>query len=701
MNIWRLTVLAVAAALITGCATQPVRTTLPAAPSVQHRDILVLDNGEELIGELVAISADTVRFDPADAAPGEWPKSQIERIDLGLSRPGDDWRGAVDITDPELSAALNALPTLEAYPDAGYVDILRSARVTMDADGSTTRTYRVIRHILRERGRDGALIRFAYFAGERARIDHARTVTQTGAVLPLTDAAIEDAAVNARYPSHDRLRQTKFAMRSGDEGSTLDIQYTVISPPPTLVRPFWWQNVLLSDQPCQRHITQLQFPTGALTLHIEDAAGLLQIEQSNDGDVVTVNCSATNLPGITWENYRPPSDRLSPVVTAASADEWAALSGEYAALLHDLAPAPDSFIDGFASAEPNWEHARRAAVEIAQKFSRVPVSIREHGYLPQSPQETARTLRGNDLDLAVLLWHVLEQTGHSAHLVLAATRDFSRVQQAVPSLGYFGRAGVRLRDGSGDHFLFLEGDTRRPDVLSASVQGATTLVIGDDSLSTLPFLDLDEIQQSSEFSVRLHADGSIAGTCRFQPGESEPRIRIMKDLPDDQRKLRIQELLSSLEPRAVLSGYTTSDLKDLLQPVEVEMSFTVPSYIIPAGSDYLLVTFPGTNVRMGGVGIEDRKYPMFWDSPLSASVVSEISFPDSLRLQHLPANRDVSNEIARLRSVVSGGDRVARLEMTYDRFAVEAPASAFHDFQRAVEARNAVSDDVIVLEKLH
>jgi len=233
-----------------------------ALASVAHSDTLYLQDGEQHLGRLKSMTADSVVFEGRDGVK-TWPKSEVSRIQLQRTRKYDDVETVDQITDPDLKACLEKQPTEQEYPADGSVTLFARHTFDLTTPGVVKDTVRTITKILRQRGEDAGSNNAWYFEDtDLPEIDFALTITPDGRVLHLSDDAVKSESIYAQLPMYRRLSRLRFACKEPRPGSVLDVQYTVIRKRPGGLEPFYSEEFFRDEAPILRKEVVVVAPAG-------------------------------------------------------------------------------------------------------------------------------------------------------------------------------------------------------------------------------------------------------------------------------------------------------------------------------------------------------------------------------------------------------------------------------------------------------
>jgi hypothetical protein len=311
---------------------------LYAQETARNTDVLYTKKGEEYVGRLLEISENRVVFRHIVEGRMEFELSDVQRVELGKSRPGDAWRTVGDIKDEMLLNALDRSPPESEVPHSGYLTLYQEATYRLREDGSVRITRRKIQKVFKERGKRVANNALYYMSdNSSAQIDFGRTVTAEGTIIPISDAAIQDGSVFSRYPDYQNLNKKHSALRKVKEGSVIDYQTTVVVERTDFLHSFLVDVSFGDREPILRKTVKVIVPKGTQCAYQMRRFGTdvpRSVEKTDNG-CLQYTWTLEHTPEMIEENFMPETEDLWPRLAFAPKAEWTNLSRRYAAVLEE------------------------------------------------------------------------------------------------------------------------------------------------------------------------------------------------------------------------------------------------------------------------------------------------------------------------------------------------------------------------------
>ena len=693
-------------------------------------DVLYTKKGEEYVGRLSSVSADSVVFEHVMEGEMAFAVPEVQRVELGRSRPGDSWRTAEDIEDPVLLEALAAAPSQEEYPNAGYVTIYEETAYRLNRDGSSDVTKRKIQKVFKERGKAVANNALYYLSdNSTGRIDFGRTITAEGEVVPLSDAAIQDGSVFSAYPEYQNLNKKQSALKKVREGSVIDYQTTVHKEEVSTLRPFLAASSLGDQEPARKLMLSVVVPE-----EVECVYQMLRFETDRPNSVERLEDGSVRY---TWvrentgelapENFMPDTNDLWPRVALAPKASWEELGREYAAVAARAA-RPGEEIDRqvaelIAGKRGRWEKAKAIYTFMVKEIRTIPVPYSLYSRVPQDVNEVFGRKYGNDLDKSVLFLAMLERAEIPAKLFLVVPQSSGALMEGVPSLGHLSDCLVRIEVKGGIRHavrrLFraiLRRGTPASDYVYASVldekvpfgdlnpeyQCVRGLLIDseDAKLISTPLLPGEREAMINLVDVAISHEGTFTVRERTRyTGETAASVRGFKVLREEELTKRIQEMVAGIHPHAEMISYEMSDLEDLDVPVELAVAYRIPDYPLRAGERLMVFHLPDLEYSAYEVGKPTRIHPLDWSSRTMTSNRYTLRLPEGVTVYHLPEDVTYDTPLMAYMADFEAKDGTVVFSDEYRRHLIEAPAERYPAFKKGIETRAKLSKEWVVLER--
>lgn len=675
-----------------------------------YRDLLVTQKGEEYTGELKSVNGGNVTFKSNQKGEMTLPVEQLERVDLGTFREGDDWDSVTAIDDSLLAWWVANAPTADKFPNSGYITLHDSYIIEVLDDSTATVTERVIQRIFKERGKSEASKSWSYFTGvEEYEVDWARTITPAGKIVTLNDAALEEASPLARYGSHNRLRSLKFAMPEAAEGAILDYQVTCRVKLHDALNPFL-QTVVFGDaEPILDYRVELTYKPGVHVFYAlqknDVEEGLPTLDSTITRKMRTYRWQVRNTPVHARVPYIPPTSKIFPTLIISAGENWDVLGKTWLSKLAELGglpPGAEKVVDSLVAAYPDTAKLAEAIYRyVAKEIKQIGLSYSSFRTWPKPPDSTWALRYGTDLDKNTLLYLMYRKVGIPCVLALGAGRG-SSLSASVPSLGYFWQSVVGIREGKLYRWLSAQSDVYTFRQLDPNLQGSTLLVMDPESpyLAEIPLLPAEEEAELNDIEAQLTDEGTIrVEWIRRFTGSSEAAYRQKKESMREEIRKDFEAELSRRYPNATLQDYEFRGFKDLVEPVEVVFHFIIPDFMVKSGDKLATFHIPMVDYEAWGVGQQTRDLPLWFPSPKMRTTHVVITMPVGWQLDYLPKQYvAVDAGVSFEGSFTSQQDQVVYND-TYKRAAVLLPASKYDTFKKVIETQAGIAKEVVIVQR--
>jgi len=693
-------------------------------------DVLYTKKGEEYVGRLSSVSQDSVALEHTIDGMMAFALSDVQRVELGRPRPGDAWRTIEDIDDPVLTEALDAAPSEEEYPNAGYVTIYRETAYRLNRDGSTDVTVRKIQKVLQERGKAAANNALYYLSNSSTgRIDFGRTVTAEGEVVPLSHSAIQDGSVFSGYPEYQNLHKKQSALKKVREGSVIDYQTTIHEEGVSSLTPFLVSSALGDREPALKLVLSVTVPEDvecAYQMTRFDTDAPSSVEQLEDG-YIRYAWVREHTEELAPENFMPTIYDLWPRVAFAPGHTWEGLSREYAAVIGDACQPGEAIehkvAELIAGGRGRRDKARAIYEFMVNDIRTIPASYDVYSLLPQDVNEVFERKYGNNLDKSVLFLTMLECAGIPAELCLIAPQSRGALMEEVPSLGYFSDCFVRVHVKRGPWQAVRraarkilgraapETDFANASVLDEKVpfgylvpqyQFVRGLLIDrdDGQLISTPLLAGEREATVNTVDVEISAEGDfvVREHTRYA-GQMASSLRGFKVLRREELTKRIQEFVAGVHPHAEMISYQMSDLTDLDVPVELTVTFRIPDYPLRAGEKLMVFHLPDLEYNASEVGKPTRIHPLDWSSRAMTTNQYTLRLPEGFTVKYLPADVTYDTPLMTYAAGFESRGTAIVFSDEYRRHLIEAPEDMYPTFKMGIETRAKLSREWVVLER--
>ena len=671
-------------------------------------DVLYMRKGEEYVGRLVEITEDKVMFDLAEEGRKTFELSEVQRVELGKSRPGSNWRTVEDIDDPLLLQIIDMSASADSvYAGAGYVTLYQEHAYTLCEDGSVENTERTIQKVFLERGKrvaNGA--RYYLSESSQATIDFGRTVTAEGEVVPVSDAAIQDGSVYSNYPDYQNLHKKNWALKKVKEGAIVDYQTRVSKERTGPLMPFCVDVSFGDNEPVIKEILKVTVPKKAActfdTLRFEK--GRYAVEEQADAMVYT--WTVENNPELIVENSMPVGGDLWPRVAFAPKASWKELGKAYAAVLNKhlkrnkaLKKQVKALIKG---KKRKADKARALYEYMVKEIRTIPVPYHLYSLEPKDITQTYQKRYGNNLDKSLLFLGMLQQARIPARLCLIVPQNGGALMDKVPSLKHFTDCLVRVELKDEAVYASVLDEKVPFGALNGQVQNVKGLLIDRKraKLITTPLLTAQQEAEQRTITVTISEDGTFSVYEEGEyTGQSAADLRGVKVMKEEELKKAFQRSVSSIHPNAEMVRYTISDLNDLGTPVKYTLDYRIKDYALRAGETLIAFQIPDLDYTASSVGKATRVHPLDWATRTLERNSYTFETPEGFKVYHLPAPIRYNMPFMTYNAEFEQQDGRIIFSDAFQRMVIQAPASAYPQYKQGIETRARVAKEWIVLER--
>ena len=691
--------------LVVLAAAGPV---LAAESKVRATDVLYLRVGEEYVGRLEGVEGGKVVFIDERRGRMTLDTKDVQRVELGKARQGDQWRKVADIDDPVLLQALKSAPEAKAYPNSGFLTLYQETDVELARDGSARTTQRTIQKVFKERGKQVANKALYYLTdNSTAAIDFGRTVTPDGKVIPLADSAIQDGSVFTQFPEYQNLNRKQAALKEAKPGSIIDYQTTIVERKTDLLHPFLVHELFSGREPILRKVVRVTVPKerSFVCQAIRFADVTAEIMDLPEGRQ-QYTWSVADTPQLVRENYMPETNDLWPRLAFASRATWEDLGKAYAAALRPLLAADKLLIDGARALvkgkASDEAKARAIYTYLVKEIRTIPVPYCVHTLVPSDVNTVYRRKYGNDLEKTLLAVAMLRAAGLAAAPGLARPQSSGALMRSVPSLGQFTQCLARVRLDGKDYYLQVLDEKRPLDVLASDCRDVWALLLDEKApalvKTPLPPAEADGTRRS--FEVTIQADGTfdVRETVRHD-GLAAIGVRGLKVMKDAERERHFQQAVSQAHTNAELLSYRLSDLNDLSVPVEVALHYRLRDYAVRAGEKLMVFRLPNFKHSSHSVGKATRTHPLDWNARWRTTDHYTLRVPEGLKVSDVPQPVTFDTPLVSYRAQFRVDGSLVIFEDEFQRKSIAAPASEYASYKAFVEARAKLSKEWIVVER--
>jgi hypothetical protein len=404
------------------------------------------------------------------------------------------------------------------HPEETTVLLLDDGVVRLEADGTGSRTYRMVTQILKpEAVETWAELTFTYNPErQRLRVNWARVLDLDGNVISAEPMHRQEADIPAPEgaPVFMARRRIRLSLAGVAPGTLVDYSYTTETFEPMLEGDWYGAWYITPGSTIRRSRLVLDLPDDVPARVREIDLDFQPAVQRVDGRVVRTWARA-DIERDEPEPFLPDSTGYTQQIRYAGILDWPAIGRWYDSLSdgrYEVTPAVRRRLDGLTADAASPEDALRAVHRwIAQDVRYVSISLGMGGYQPRPADEVLSTLSGDCKDKTALFVTMARALGFHAYPVLTST---GRVDPSLPSIQQFDHAIARIEREDGPLYADLTASLVPFGELPGVLHGGHGLLIpphGDPQLVELPDPPATESRALVRITGRLDPDGTFTG----------------------------------------------------------------------------------------------------------------------------------------------------------------------------------------------
>jgi hypothetical protein len=372
-----------------------------------------------------------------------------------------------------------------AYPEHSTAILFDDGVVTVEADGRTKETYRMVTQILKpDAEEDFQERRFSYAPGhQRLTVNWVRVVRPNGEVVSAEPSHVQDSDVPARHgnPVYSDRKVRRMSLTGVKAGTIVDWSYTIEDFKPYLAGDFYLSWAVNLAVPVMRSRFVVEAPA-SLPLRIVERNLDFERATSTVGDRQLHSWVRGDLPPVKSEALAADSNDVYMYIRVASPLTWTDITGWYGGHARDrytLTPAIEKQLSELVRGARTVDDTIRAVHRwVAQDIRYVSIALGLGGYQPRTPEEVVRTGFGDCKDKATLFVAALAKLGITAYPVLLDSDGTA--ERGLPSLTQFDHViAVVERDGRRT-YTDLTADLVPYGEIPISYQGSFGVIVRPD-----------------------------------------------------------------------------------------------------------------------------------------------------------------------------------------------------------------------------
>lgn len=404
------------------------------------------------------------------------------------------------------------------HPEEAAVLLFDDGVVRLDADGTGTRTYRMVAQVLRPEAVETWAEHAFTYNPERQRltVNWARVLDLDGNVISAEPMHRQEADIPAPEgsPIYMARRRIRISLAGVEPGTLVDYSYTTETFEPVLEGDWFGSWFITPGSTIRRSRLLLDLPDGVTARIREVDLDFQPRVERVDGRIIRTWARA-DIQREEPELFAPDSTGYTQYISYGGAVDWATIGRWYAALSqgrYEITPHVRQRLERITAGTTSVDEALRAIHRwIAQDVRYVSISLGMGGYQPRPPDDVLATLSGDCKDKAALFIVMARALGLDAYPVLTGS---GRIDPTLPSIHQFDHAIARVDTDDGPLYVDLTAGLVPFGELPGSLHGQYGLLVpdqGEPRLIELPDPPATDSRVTVTITGRLDENGAFAG----------------------------------------------------------------------------------------------------------------------------------------------------------------------------------------------
>ncbi len=356
------------------------------------------------------------------------------------------------------------------------------------------------------------------------------------------------------------------------------------------------------------------------------------------------------LKGLRLESRQPDPEEFAPLVAVTTYEDWNAFASWWWNLIREQVRADDAIR---AKVKELTRDKKTRAEKIRALYEFVVTEINYtawefgvHGYKPYEASAIFARRFGDCKDKAILLCTMLAEIGVKAYpVIIHADTPRSQDDLTLPMVEHFNHCIAYLPGDKGDSGTFMDGTaTFHPlGVLPDMDRGARVLVVeaGKAVLRDVPWGTPEANGARTEYDVFLKPGGGAEIRITLTPvGAAAVTLRDRFASQKGLRRKRLEDWFAPLFGKVALKDMHFSDLEDLAEPVKIQATLEVDSFLRAEDGRYFLKYAFRRHGLSGLVTARTRRFDLLLGPPRMEFTRVRYRFPPGMKAEALPAATD-------------------------------------------------------------
>jgi hypothetical protein len=678
-------------------------------------DVLYLNEGEELIGNLNKIDNDSISFTTLKGEAKNFTTKEVAHILISKIRKGDEIKSVSEIKDKVVLSVLKNMPDPRKFTNSDYITLFKKRKFEFISDNKVLYTRRELVQVLKEPGLDKANKSIYYLKErEKSTLNFAHTYSPDGKVFHITDDAISNESLYSATPEYAKLSKIKMALKKVDLGGIIDYSYSQEISDISILKPFSIDRVFGEREPVLKEELEVIYPS-SLSLQIEKFQWPenpnLKFEQKQDAKTgkTVLKASFSDPKGFIPEQNMFPIDRIFPRLVIFQVYKWQDMANSLMAAYKKAAPSEEKLAKLIETAKltdqmTDFDKAAQLYELINKEIRPIGMSIGDMGsYEPVSGDITLTKKYGNRQAKLAILYFALAKLEIPAEIGFTSGKREVTVTEKYPNLSLAGYPVLKVKiDGKS---IYTDGGSvYRPfGTLSTSLQGGKAVFFASDkaSFEELPRTTSDWNRFDRNVLVKMQDDGSmdVKEILHFR-GPFEVGLRELKAAKEREKKMYAEQRVKRVHPNATLKSFALSDVTNLQAPVVMTLNYHIKEAAQKASDNIMTFTNFWVNYQSSSASLSKRKFPMqYWATEENSQT---IIFELPKGFKWVPWNKQYHYSSGQL-TFLSNMHQNQSLLIYSDRFTAQkdefAANQEYEHYRKCILTMSELANQWIIIEK--
>ena len=243
--------------------------------------------------------------------------------------------------------------------------------------------------------------------------------------------------------------------------------------------------------------------------------------------------------------------------------------------------------------------------------------------------------KGNSAEINILLTLMLQNAGLNANLVVFSTRDNGIATMFFPTITKFNSVLAKLTIDGKIYLLDACSEFSPLGVLPVNDINGKGRVVDDVNGGWVELTANTDYKEYKNYQLKINADGTFTGTILSSYkgyGAMAYRQALRKVKSNDELIRKMQENQKGLS----INGYDISNRYNIDQDINDSLNVTIKDNAEIIGDKILFTPLLYETIKKNIYTLEDRKYPVNYNYPISEIYIFEYTIPEGYQVESLP-----------------------------------------------------------------